>query len=71
MPVSVQMGTLTLTASQLMNLKPGDVIPLNKSVSTQLDVFVENKRKFGGSPASIRSARRSSITTVYSDETEA
>jgi len=70
-PVSVQMGTLTLTASQLMNLKPGDVIPLNKSVSTQLDVFVENKRKFGGRPG-IHSKRKAvMITTVYADETEA
>lgn len=70
-PVSVQMGTITLTAAQLMNLKPGDVIPLNKSVSTQLDIFVENKRKFGGRPG-IHSKRKAvMITTVYADETDA
>jgi flagellar motor switch protein FliM len=70
-PVIVQMGTLTLNAQQLMDLKAGDVIPLNKSVNSQLDVFVENKRKFGGRPG-IHSKRKAvMITTVYSEETEA
>ncbi|HTB22106.1 MAG TPA: flagellar motor switch protein FliM [bacterium] len=71
LPVSVQMGTLTLTAAQLMKLKPGDVIPLNKSVSTQLDVFVENKRKFGGKPGVHSKRKAVMITTVYADESEA
>jgi flagellar motor switch protein FliM len=71
LPVSVQMGTLTLTASQLMMLKPGDVIPLNKGVGSQLDVFVENKRKFGGKPGVHSKRKAVMITTVYSDESEA
>jgi flagellar motor switch protein FliM len=71
LPVSVQMGTLTLTAAQLMKLKTGDVIPLNKSVSAQLDVFVENKRKFGGRPGVHSKRKAVMITTVYADETEA
>jgi len=71
LPVSVQMGTLTLTAAQLMKLKPGDVIPLNKSVSTQLDVFVENKRKFGGRPGVHSKRKAVMITTVYADDSEA
>lgn len=69
-PVSVQVGRLTLSTAQVMALKAGDVIPMNKNVNTQLDVFVEDKRKFGGRPG-IHSKRKAvMITTVYADETE-
>jgi flagellar motor switch protein FliM len=69
-PVSVQVGRLTLSTAQIMALKPGDVIPLNKNVNAQLDVFVEDKRKFGGRPG-IHSKRKAvMITTVYADENE-
>lgn len=69
-PVSVQMGTLVLSTAQLMRLKLGDVIPLNKSVSSQLDVFVENRRKFGGRPGVHSKRKAVMITTVYSDDSE-
>jgi flagellar motor switch protein FliM len=69
-PVSVQVGKLALTAAQVLGLKAGDVIPMNKSVNAQLDVFVEDKKKFGGRPG-IHSKRKAvMITTVYADETE-
>lgn len=70
-PVSVQLGKLTLSAAQVLGLKAGDVIPLNISVNSQLDVLVEDRRKFGGRPG-IHSKRKAvMITTVYNDETEA
>lgn len=69
-PVIVQVGKLRLTAAQVMGLKAGDVIPMNKSVNAQLDVFVEDKKKFGGRPG-IHSKRKAvMITTVYADESE-
>lgn len=69
-PVSVHLGKLTLTAAQVMGLKAGDVIPMNKSVNTQLDVFVEDRKKFGGRPG-IHSKRKAvMITTVFADELE-
>jgi len=70
-PVSVQLGKLTLSAAQVLGLKAGDVIPLNISVNSQLDVLVEDRRKFGGRPG-IHSKRKAvMITTVYNDDTEA
>jgi flagellar motor switch protein FliM len=70
-PVSVQVGTTVLTASQILALKPGDVIPMGKGVNSQMDVFVEDKRKFGGRPG-IHSKRKAiMITNVYADETDA
>ncbi|MGH7442014.1 MAG: flagellar motor switch protein FliM, partial [bacterium] len=70
LPVSVQMGTLVLSTAQLLALKAGDVIPLNKSVNAQLDVFVENRRKFGGRPGVHSKRKAVMITTVYSDDSE-
>jgi flagellar motor switch protein FliM len=70
-PVSVQVGTTVLTAAQILALKPGDVIPMGKGVNSQMDVFVEDKRKFGGRPG-IHSKRKAiMITNVYNDETDA
>jgi flagellar motor switch protein FliM len=70
-PVIVQIGKLKLSAAQVLGLKAGDVIPMNIGVNSQLDVFVEDKRKFGGRPG-IHSKRKAvMITTVYNDESEA
>lgn len=69
-PVSVQVGTTVLTAAQILALKPGDVIPMGKGVNSQMDVFVEDKRKFGGRPG-IHSKRKAiMITNVYADESD-
>jgi flagellar motor switch protein FliM len=68
-PVSVHVGTTVLTASQILALKPGDVIPMGKGVNSLMDVFVEDKRKFGGRPG-IHSKRKAiMITNVYADDT--
>ena len=67
-PVSVQMGRTTLSTGQVLALKPGDVIPLNTGVNSQLEVYVENKRKFGGRPG-IHSKRKAvMITSVIQDD---
>jgi flagellar motor switch protein FliM len=69
-PVSVQLCKLNLSTAQVMGLKTGDVIPMNKSVNAQLDVFVEDRKKFGGRPG-IHSKRKAvMITAVYADENE-
>lgn len=70
-PIIVHVGKTTLTTNQVLVLKPGDVIPLNTSVNSQLDVFVENKKKFGGRPGVHSKRKAVMITTVYQDGTEA
>jgi flagellar motor switch protein FliM len=69
-PVSVHVGQTMLTAQQIMNLKRGDVIPLNASVNSQLDVFVENRRKFGGRPGIHSKKKAVMITSVVRDDSE-
>lgn len=69
-PVKVHVGKTILTASQILGLKSGDVIPLNVSVNTQLDVFVENRRKFGGRPGIHSKKKAVMITAVFRDDPE-
>lgn len=67
-PVSVQVGKTLLSTAQVMGLKKGDVIPLNASVNSQLDVFVENRRKFGGRPGIHSKKKAVMITSVIREE---
>ncbi len=70
-PIIVHVGKTTLTTGQVLVLKTGDVIPLNTSVNSQLDVFIENKKKFGGRPGVHSKRKAVMITTVYQDGSEA
>lgn len=44
--IKVNLGESSITLHELMNLKTGDVIPLNQDATGELDVQVENIRKF-------------------------
>jgi len=46
--VRVNLGETTISIQDLMTLKVGDVIPLNQDAAKELDVLVENVRKFKG-----------------------
>lgn len=69
-PVSVQVGRTSLSTAQVLRLKKGDVIPLNASVNSQLDVYVENRRKFGGRPGIHSKKKAVMITSVIRDDSD-
>lgn len=48
--LAVEMGKTTVNFSDLMGLKEGDVLTLNKSTSDELDIKVESVPKFCGMP---------------------
>ncbi|NLY10291.1 MAG: flagellar motor switch protein FliM [Firmicutes bacterium] len=52
-PVEVELGTAELTVADLLELEPGDVIPLNKLKDDLLDVKVGSLTKFRGTPGSL------------------
>jgi flagellar motor switch protein FliM len=64
-PVSVRVGGSTLTTRELMNLKVGDVVKLDAGVQSDLDIFVENRRIFGGRPGISSHKKAVMITQVY------
>jgi flagellar motor switch protein FliM len=48
--LQVELGRSQLTGRDLINLTPGDVIPLNRFISDDLDIAVEGVNKLGGQP---------------------
>jgi len=48
--VHSRLGSSTLTVRDLLDLKLGDVIPLDTKVKDEIEVFVENEMKFFGRP---------------------
>jgi flagellar motor switch protein FliM len=64
--VTAEMGTVTLTFSDLMSLKEGDVLTLNKSTDDDLMIRVEEIPKFSGLPGTSRGNQAIRITKVIS-----
>ena len=62
--VTAELGTITLTFSDLMSLHEGDVLTLNKSTTDDLVVKVEELPKFTGRPGNSRGNQAISITKV-------
>jgi flagellar motor switch protein FliM len=62
--ISAEIGKATLTFGELMNLKEGDVLTLNKSTSDDLLIKVEDVPKFNGQPGYSRGNQAIRITKV-------
>lgn len=53
LPVRVLLGGTTITMGELLDLKPGDVVLLDKKRDESIDVMIGNSRKFYGKPGII------------------
>jgi len=62
--LSVEMGKTTVNFSDLMGLKEGDVLTLNKSTSDELDIKVESVPKFCGMPGNSRGNQAIRVSRV-------
>jgi len=62
--VAAEMGTLTLSFSEIMNLQEGDVLMLNKCASDELAVKVQDVTKYNGLPGFSRGNQAIRITKV-------
>lgn len=49
-PVMAMLGKTQITIGELLNLEVGDVLRINKKVDQDLEIMVNNKRKFFGRP---------------------
>lgn len=54
LPLSVELGTCEITLQELVNLTPGDVIPLNQSTDVPLVVKLGNRPKFLAHPGTVK-----------------
>jgi flagellar motor switch protein FliM len=50
LPLTVRLGTTTVTLRDVLNFAPGDVVVLDQRPGDLLDCYIEGYRKFQGSP---------------------
>lgn len=63
-PVEVELGRTTVTVQDLLDLAPGDVIPLDRKKNETLDVKIGSMTKFKGTPGRLGPRFGVVITTV-------
>jgi len=68
LPVAVTLGSARLSFRDLLQLQPGDVIPLDRGVDEDLAVSVNDRQKFWCRPGLKGRRLAVSITTVLHDE---
>ncbi len=62
--LSVELGRTELSGREIVNLKRGDVIPLEQHYSDNLNVYVEDILKFKGQPGSYRGSQAVEIMSI-------
>jgi len=62
--VTAEIGSMVLNFSDVINFEPGTILNLNKSVTDELVVKVENSPKFKGVPGVSRGNQAIKLTKV-------
>ena len=62
LPVMVELGTTTITVGELMELRKGDVIRLDRSAEDNLTILAGKRARFLGRPGTVRGNRAVQIT---------
>lgn len=68
--LAVELGTAELTGKEIVDLKNGDVIPLDQYCSDGLDVYVEDILKFRGHPKVYKGNQAVEISEIIVGEEE-
>jgi len=63
-PIKAVLGRSTISVNEFIGLQPGDVIRLNSSVDSELEIFVGNIKKFTALPGSSKDKYAVRVTTV-------
>lgn len=64
LPITVRLGTGTVTLKDVMNFSPGDVILLDQRPGDALDCYIEGYHKFQGSPGIYKGNHACRVTKV-------
>ncbi len=68
LPVRAELGKTTLVVSDIMNLKEGDVIKLNKRVNEEIELIISGSRKFAGRPGIVEGKKAVRVTRKLSED---
>jgi flagellar motor switch protein FliM len=66
--VKAQLGATKLEVRDLVNLKIGDVVPLNTRVNDDIEIFVKDEVKFYGKPGNVGKYKGVKILSVVHSE---
>ncbi|MFO0698041.1 MAG: flagellar motor switch protein FliM [Nitrospira sp.] len=66
LPITVRLGTATVTVKDVVNFSPGDVILLDQHPGDPLDCYIEGYHKFQGSPGVFKGNQACRVTKVLS-----
>jgi len=69
-PLAVQLGKKVITLRQLMEMKVGEVIPLEVKANESLNILIKNKVKFYGRPGCLGKKKAVKVDHVVSSEEE-
>jgi flagellar motor switch protein FliM len=64
LPITVRLGTTTVTVQDVLNFTPGDVVLLDQRPGDPLDCFIEGFLKFQGSPGVYKGNHACRITKI-------
>jgi flagellar motor switch protein FliM len=64
LPITVRLGTTTVTLRDILNFSPGDVIVLDQRPGDPLDCYIEGYLKFQGSPGVYKGNHACRVTKI-------
>lgn len=68
LPVVAELGKASITVQELLELKAGDVIKLNKRINEEIEVLIRGSRKLAGRPGTVEGKKAVRITRPLTDE---
>ncbi|GAB5466724.1 MAG: flagellar motor switch protein FliM [Candidatus Kapaibacteriales bacterium] len=68
LPVVAELGKTAITVKDVIELKEGDVIKLDKKINEELEIWIGKKRKLAGRPGTVDGKKGVKITRVLTDK---
>jgi len=68
LPVVAELGKTSITVKELLELKVGDVLKLNKKINHEIEILISGKRKLAARPGTVEGKRAVRITRPLTEE---
>ncbi len=68
LPIIAELGKASITVGELLELKPGDVIKINKRINEEIEILIAGKRKLAARPGTVDGKKAIKITRQLTEE---